>query len=304
VDVPSFAQFLQYLFDGLSAGSIYALLALGLVIVYRGTGHLNFAQGEMATLCTYIVWWLQDIGLPLLLALLVGGAIGFAFGAATERVLIRPVAKKSPFAVIIVSIGLFLGINSLTNGVWGVPPDEAMGSLFPNEPNDFLSIGGAVWRYESMGILAVGLLVGLGLMLLFKKTRFGLAMRAVASNPESSKLVGISTDKVLMASWGLAAALGAISGTLIAGLNDQVTPGMMFSIFVYASAAATLGGLDSVGGALIAGLSIGVVENLAANIFPEWVGQEMRLGVALLIILVVLLFRPTGLFGSSKVERV
>jgi branched-chain amino acid transport system permease protein len=304
VDIPSFAQFLQYLFDGLSAGSIYALLALGLVIVYRGTGHLNFAQGEMATLCTYFVWVLQDRGLPLLVALIVGAGLGFVLGAGVERVLIRPVAKKSPFAVIIVSIGLFLGINSLTNGLWGDPPDEAMGSLFPKKPTDFFKIFGAVWRYESIGVLAVGLAVGGLLMLLFNKTRFGLAMRAVASNAESSKLVGISTDKVLMASWGMAAALGAISGTLIAGINDQVTPGMMFSIFVYASAAATLGGLDSVGGALIAGLSIGVVENMAANIFPKWVGQEMRLGVALVIILVVLLFKPSGLFGSSKVERV
>jgi branched-chain amino acid transport system permease protein len=303
VDLPSFSQLLQYIFDGLSSGAVYALLALGLVVVYRGTGHLNFAQGEMATLCTYFVWELQNRGLPLVLALIVGAAIGFVLGAGVESTLIRPVAKKSPFAPLIVSIGLFLGINSLTNGIWGPPPEEVMPSLFPNEPEDFVKIFGATWRYESIGILVVSLAVGFGLLQLFNKTRFGLAMRAVASNAESSKLVGISTNKVLMASWGIAAAVGALSGTLVAGINN-LTPGMMFSIFVYASAAATLGGLDSVGGALVAGLGIGVVENLAANIFPDWIGQEMRLGVALVIIVVVLLFRPSGLFGSSKVERV
>lgn len=304
MDLPSFSDLLQYIFDGLSVGAIYALLALGLVVVYRGTGHLNFAQGEMATLCTYVVWELHDRGLPLIVALVVGAAIGFGLGAAVETTLIRPVAKKSPFAVIIVTIGLFLGINSLTNGVWGPPPEEAMPSLFPNKPDDFVSIFGATWRYERIGVLLVCLALGVGLLQLFKRTRFGLAMRAVASNAESSRLVGISTSRVLMASWGIAAALGAISGTLVAGVNTSVTPGMMFSIFVYASAAATLGGLDSVGGALIAGLSIGVVENLAANIFPDWIGQSMRLAVALVIILVVLLFKPSGLFGSSKVERV
>ncbi len=304
MDLPGFSQLLQYIFDGLSGGAVYALLAIGLVVVYRGTGHLNFAQGEMATLCTFFVWEMRDRGLPLVVALILGAVVGFVMGAAVEALLIRPVARKSAFAPIIVSIGLFLGINSLTNGVWGAPPEEAMRSLFPNKPGDFASIFDATWRYERIGVLLVSLAVGVALLQLFKRTRFGLAMRAVASNAESARLVGISTSRVLMASWGIAAALGAVSGTLIAGVNKQVTPGMMFSIFVYASAAATLGGLDSVGGALVAGLSIGVVENLAANIFPEWIGQEMRLGVALAIIVVVLLFRPSGLFGSSKVERV
>ena len=233
MDLPSFSELLQYIFDGLSVGAIYALLALGLVVVYRGTGHLNFAQGEMATLCTYGVWELHDRGLPLILALVIGAAIGFGLGAVIETALIRPVAKKSPFAVIIVTIGLFLGINSLTNGVWGPPPEEAMPSLFPNKPDDFVSIVGATWRYERIGVLVVCLILGAGLLQLFKRTRFGLAMRAVASNPESSRLVGISTSHVLMASWGIAAALGAVSGTLVAGVNTSkstwIWPSIAFS---------------------------------------------------------------------------
>ena len=297
-------RFLQYFFDGLSSGAIYTLLALGLVVVFRGTGHLNFAQGEMAMFCTFLVWELQDIGIPLWLSAAFGLVIGFVFGAATEVLLIRPVHRKSAGAVFVVTIGLFLALNSLATMIWGALPPEAMPNLFPDDPDDFVRIFGAVWRYEYIGILVVALLLCGVMFALFKYTRFGLAMRGVASNAESSRLVGIRTGKVLMASWGIAAAMGALSGTLLAGVNGEVTPGLMFNVFIYASAAATLGGLDSPGGAVLAGLGIGVVEQMAAGYFPEWIGLEMRLSVALLIIFVVLLVRPSGLFGSTRVERV
>jgi len=297
-------RLLQYIFDGLSSGAIYALLALGLVVIYRGTGHLNFAQGEMAMFSTFLVWELQDRGVPLVLAAALGMVLGFLMGALIEVVLIRPVNRKSPAAVFVVSIALFLGLNSLAASIWGALPPEAMPNLFPDAPDDFVRIFGAVWRYKSIGILVVALVLTALLFALFQKTRFGLAMRAVASNPESSKLVGIGVGTVLMASWGIAGAMGALSGTLVAGNNGEVNPALMFSIFIYASAAATLGGFDSPGGAVIAGLSIGVIENLAAGYQPEWIGQELRLAVALIIIFVVLLFKPAGLFGSARVERV
>ena len=141
------------------------------------------------------------------------------------------------------------------------------------------------------------------LYLLFNHTRLGLAMRAVASNAESSKLVGIRTNVVLMASWGIATAIGALGGVVFAGINNNVNLGLMFTVFIYGSAAATLGGFDSPGGAVVGGLAIGVVENLAAG-YVDWVGQEMKIAVALVVILVVLLVRPSGLFGTAKVERV
>jgi branched-chain amino acid transport system permease protein len=298
------SRFFQYLFDGLSSGAIYSLLALCLVVVYRGTGYLNFAQGEMSMFCTFLVWKLNDWGMPLWLAAICGMLIGYLGGATVETTLIRPVAKRSQFAVFVVAIGLFLGLNSLAGAIWGAPPQETMPSLFPNEPDDFQRIFGASWRYQSIGILVVGLVVTGLLFALFNKTRFGLAMRAVASNADSARLVGVNTGRVLAASWGLAAAIGALAGTMVAGTTGEVVPGLMFSYFVYASAAATLGGFDSLGGAVIAGLTIGVVENMAAGYAPKWIGQEMRLGVALLIILGVLLVRPTGLFGEQKVSRV
>lgn len=294
---------------GLSAGAIYALVALGLVVVFRGTGHLNFAQGEMATLCAYVAWAVAGGSIfgfspPLWMATIVAMAFGFAMGAATEIVIVRPLGKRSPLAVFVALIALFLAINAFNLAKWGDSKAEAIGSLFPNKPTDFIRIFGEVWRWRDIGALLV-MLVATGLVfLLFQKTKAGLAMRAVASNPESSRLVGIPTSAVLAGSWGLAGALAALAGVMVAGSVGQVTPILMFNVFVISSAAATLGGLDSPGGAVIAGLGIGILENLAVEFFPGWVGQEMKVGVALIVIFAVLVFKPSGLFGSTKVERV
>jgi len=305
--------FLQRVVDGLSQGSVYALIALGLVIIYRGTGHLNFAQGEMALFATYCVYQLGEWGLSIYISVWIGMAIGFAVGAATEVALIRPVAKKSPFAVFIVTIGLFQFLNWLDGAIWGdqLLPNSGVGSkqsqfpsLFPDADTDFVTIFGANIRIQSIGVFLLVLVVTGLLFLLFNKTRFGLAMRAVASSPDSSRLVGIKTNRVLMMSWGLAAAIGALGGIVFAGLNNSVSLGLMFTVFIYGSAAATLGGFDSPGGAVIAGLTIGVIENLVAGYAQEWVGQSMKLGVAFLVILVVLMVKPSGLFGTEKVERV
>lgn len=305
--------FLQRVVDGLSQGSVYALIALGLVIIYRGTGHLNFAQGEMALFATYCVYQLGEWGLSIYISVWIGMAIGFAVGAATEVALIRPVAKKSPFAVFIVTIGLFQFLNWLDGAIWGdqLLPNSGVGSeqsqfpsLFPDADTDFVTIFGANIRIQSIGVFLLVLVVTGLLFLLFNKTRFGLAMRAVASSPDSSRLVGIKTNRVLMMSWGLAAAIGALGGIVFAGLNSSVSLGLMFTVFIYGSAAATLGGFDSPGGAVIAGLAIGVIENLVAGYAQEWVGQSMKLGVAFLVILVVLMVKPSGLFGTQKVERV
>lgn len=304
-------RFLQYTFDGLSEGSVYALLALGLVIIYRGTGHLNFAHGEMGLLSAYTFWQLHEWGLPVGLAFIVGVAFGFALGSVAEVALVRPVGQKSQFAVFIVTIGLFIGLNWLCTAIWGPDalPKGATGKQveFPQViPNgeEFIDIGGAAWRYKYLGVLIVTLLLTAGVFALFKFTKLGLAMRAVASNAESSKLVGVKTNTVLMVSWGLAVAIGAVGAILWAGVNGQVNSNLMFTVFLYASAAATLGGFDSPGGAIIGGLAIGLIENYLAQYQPDWIGQELGIGVVLMIILGVLLVRPSGLFGTAKVERV
>ena len=297
------ARFLQYLFNGLSSGAIYSLLALSLVIVYRGSGHLNFAQGEMAMLSAFFAWWYSG-PLPIWLAVLAAVVTAAVLAALTERFVIRPIGHRSQFAVVVAAIGLFLGLNALAPFAWRVTNPVEFESLFPDDPTDFVRIGGAEWRHERIGILAVTLVLGFLLFLLFQKTKLGLAMRAVASNPESAPLVGINTGQVLMVSWALAGGVGAIGGAMVASVNGIADPSMMFVIFFSASAAATLGGFDSLGGAVLSGLLLGVVENMAAGYQPDIIGQELRFTVSLLIILVVLLVRPSGLWGSQRVERV
>lgn len=297
-------SFLQFLFDGLSQGSVYAFIALGIVIIYRGSGHLNFAQGEMAMISAFVAWWLADNGVGLWAAVGLSAVIAFVVAMGIERFVIRPIGHRSPFALVVASIGLFLGFNALAPFVWKVTIPEKFGSLFPDEADDFIRIGGATWRVESIGVLLVLAVTSFLLYLLFQKTKFGLAMRAVASNPESSPLVGIRAGQVLMVSWGLAAAVGAVGGALVGSLRGNVDASMMFTIFFAATAAATLGGFDSLLGAVFGGLVLGVFENMVAGYQPDIIGQELKGVVSLLVILVVLLVKPSGLFGTERVERV
>lgn len=297
-------RFLQYLFDGLSNGAVYALLALGLVVIFRGTGQLNFAQGEMGMFSTFVVWQLHDWGLPFVLSCILGVAFGFLLGAGTEIALIRPVERKSHAAVFVVTIALFLAFNSLAANIWITAEIKQFPSLFPNGPRDFRTILGAHWTDQAIGILVVVLVLTAVLFAVFKYTKLGLAMRAVASNSESSRLVGIRNGRVLATSWGLAIALAAIGGILVGGSRGNIDQLMMFQVFIFAAAAATLGGLDSLGGAVIGGLGLGVARSMLAGYQPEWIGESMSLGVALLLILGIMLVRPTGLFGTAKVERV
>ena len=283
---------------------MYAFLALGLVIIYRGSGHLNFAQGEMAMISAFLAWWLADGGVGLWGAVAISAAVSFVIAMGIERFMIRPIGHRSQFAVVVASIGLFLGFNALAPFVWKVTIPEAFGSLFPDAADDFIRIGGAEWRKENIGVLVVLAVTSALLWVLFQRTKFGLAMRAVASNPESSPLVGIRAGQVLAVSWGLAATVGAIGGALVGSLRGNVDASMMFTIFFAATAAATLGGYDSLLGAVFGGLVLGVFESMVAGYQSDLIGQELKGVVSLLVILGVLLIRPAGLFGSQRVERV
>ena len=302
---------LQYILNGLARGSIYSLIALGLVVIYRATGHLNFAQGEMALFATFSAWWINDHGVPLWLAIAIAAAGAFVVGGVIEYGLIRPAGKKSQFAVVVITIGLFQAFNSLSGLLFsGAATGLPFGTLFPNKPDDFFTLpGGAIWRYENIGVLVTVLVITALLFLMFQKTKVGLAMRMVANNPDSAKLAGVPTNRILMFSWGLSGAIGAIGGALVAGVNANVNLGTMFGVFLLASAAATLGGLDSPLGAVVGGLSLGVIESLVSNYPDDWwastyIGADTAIAVAFVIILVVLLVRPAGLFGSTRVERV
>ena len=293
------SEFLQFTFIGLGKGAIYASLALALVIVYRTTGVVNFAQGEMALFSTFITWSLWDAGVPLVLALVLSMVVSFLGAAAVERFLVRPVgsAKTNPLGVVIVTVGLYLTFNALALWLWGSdskPFDPLFGS-------GALEVLGASVKHQTLGALAV-LAIEVGLLwVLFQRTKIGLAMRGVASDADSSSLLGVPVGRMLMIGWGLAAALGAVAGTM--AVETAVDGSLMLLPLIYAFAAATLGGFDSPVGAVVGGLVVGLVAELSAA-YIDWIGQDLRMLPAFVLILVVLLVRPQGLFGKAEVTRV
>ena len=295
--------FLERLISGLTNGSIYAILALALVVVFRATGTINFAQGELALFTTFVAWWLTTMSWPIWAAIGAALALGFLLGALMERLLIRPVQRRSDMAVLIVALGLFTGLNSLAGMLWG-SDTKIMPSPFPNGPTDYISVGGARVYGDALGVL-VALVVLLVLMsLLFRKTRVGLHMRAVADNAESATLAGVPTSRILAIGWGVAAAIGALAGVLVTPLSpQQLGLTTMFPIFIAASAAALFGGLDSLVGAVVGGLTIGVLESMLSG-YISVIGGSLQQTSALLIIVVILFVRPNGLFGTKKLERV
>ena len=289
---------IQQVVDGLAAGSIYGALALALVLVYRATGMINFAQGLFAVASTYVVWSLWRAGLPLAAAIVLAVMASLAVGALTERLLIRRFEGGSSHTAVIATVGLLMLVNGLVGSVWGYV-SKPFPSVFPTGT---VTVGGVVLAISSLATTAVLLVVVVGLQLLFLRTKLGLALRAVANNAQSSALSGLDVGRLLMVGWGLAAGLGAIAGVLIAP-KVYLDPGMMDSILIYALAAGVLGGLDSPMGAVVAAWLIGVTENLAGT-YVSLVGDDLKIAVPLVAMFVILLTRPQGLFGRREAVRV
>jgi branched-chain amino acid transport system permease protein len=291
--------FIQQALNGVGNGVVYASVALALVLIFRTTGLLNFAQGEMALFSTFIAWKLTTTDMPIALAILLAMAISFVAGGLIERIIIRPVEEaRSPLNVVIVTLGLFLGLNSLAQLVFGTDP-QFMQSPFPAGQ---FEVGGVLIRKDTIGLAVVLLLECALLYLLLQRTRLGLKIRAVASNPESARLVGINAGSMLMLGWALAAAIGALAGALVASKQTGFDASLMQQVLVFAFAAAALGGFDSPLGAVIAGLVVGVLDQLTIQYVDALDGIEVI--VPLGLILAVLLVKPTGLFGRETVERV
>jgi branched-chain amino acid transport system permease protein len=290
-------QFVQLVVDGFAAGSVYGALALALVLIFRSTGIVNFAQGEMAMFSTFIAWGLLQADVPLGLAVAAALAISFVGGMLIERVIVRPVEGRDPLTLVILTLGLFILINSTAGWIWGFN-NRAFPGLFGT---DTIEAAGVRIEVESIGMAAVMVAVVGLLYLLFRFTRIGLAMRAVSNNPESSRLAGISVGRTLMVGWGLAALVGALAGALIAP-RLFLDVNFMGGVLIYSFAAATLGGFDSPFGAIVGGWIIGIAESLAGY-YVDFIGADLKILVPLAIIMVVLLIRPSGLFGTSEVAR-
>jgi branched-chain amino acid transport system permease protein len=293
------AQFLQQVVAGLASGSIFAALALALVLIHRATGVINFAQGEMAMFTTYIAWALMEHhGWSYWPAFVVTLGFAFVLGVGIQRVAIQPVAGASVLTVVIVTIGLLLTFNGLAALTWGAEP-QAFESPFPNETWD---VGGVAIAQRDVGTLAVVLALVLLLWAFFQFTKTGLALRASALNPDASRLVGVRVGWMLAIGWGLAAVLGAVAG-MLAAPSFLLAPTLMQAILIFSFAAAVLGGIDSPFGAVAGGLLLGVGLNLIET-YVDFIGADLKLPVALLIILVVLLVRPAGIFGKPVTRRV
>jgi branched-chain amino acid transport system permease protein len=296
--------FVEQFLNGVGNGVVYGSVALALVLIFRTTGVLNFAQGEMALFSTYVSWWLTSHDVPVVLAIAVSMVAAFVAGAVIERVLIRPVEEaRSPLNVVIVTLGLFLGLNSLAQLVFGTDP-QSMPSPFPSGSVDLIGSGADTIdvQWDTIGLIAVLLAECALLFLLLQRTRAGLKLRAVAANPDSARLHGIHATRMLMLGWALSAAIGALAGSLVASQRTGFDASLMQTVLVYAFAAAALGGFDSLIGAVVAGLVVGIADAMTFQYVDALDGIEVVLPLAL--ILVVLLVKPNGLFGKRTVERV
>ncbi|HYF59990.1 MAG TPA: branched-chain amino acid ABC transporter permease [Burkholderiaceae bacterium] len=287
--------FLHQIFAGIANGGIYASVALALVMIYQSTHHINFAQGEMATFSTFIAWALMNAGWPYWAAFFTTIAISFAGGVAVQRLILKPVEKAPVLTNVIVFIGLLVIFNSVA------------GMLFEHTIKQFATpftketfISAPYFSAHEFGTILVMLCVLLALYAFFRFTPAGLAMRAAAQNPDSARLVGIRVSWMLAIGWGLAAAIGAVAGMLIAPIVF-LDPNMMSGILLYGFAAALLGGIDNAWGAVIGGFIVGVLENVLGAYV---IGTELKLTVALVLIVGVLTVKPNGLFGKVVVTRV
>lgn len=297
--------FIEQVINGIANGAVYGSVALALVLIFRTTGVLNFAQGELAMFSTFITWKLTTGGLPVWGAILISMAIAFIAGAAIERTLIRPFeSARSPLNVVIVSLGMFLAINSLAQLVFGTDPQR----LPTPVPNRRLTVfesstnGGISVTYPTLMLIGVLILECIVLWFLMQRTRLGLKLRAVAADPESARLHGIKAGSMLMFGWALSAAIGALAGALVASNRVGFDASLMQTIIVYALAAAALGGFDSLWGAVLCGVFVGVANSLTVQYVNALDGIELVMPLAL--ILVVLVVMPNGLFGKRTVERV
>jgi branched-chain amino acid transport system permease protein len=285
---------LHQVFAGLATGGIYASLALALVMIYQATHLVNFAQGEMAMFTTYIAWSLINAGVPYWLAFAVTVLFAFVFGVLVERLVIRPVENAPVLAVVVIFIALLVILNSVTGWIYTYTI-KTFPSPFPKE----IGIGVFMSPHE-VGAIGVTLIVLALLYAFFRFTPLGLAMRAAAQNPDSARLVGIRVGWMLALGRGLAAAIGSVAGMMVAPIV-YLDPNMMGGVLLYAFAAALVGGVDNPAGAVFGGFLVGVLENVLGAFV---IGNELKLSVALVLIIGVLLVRPSGLFGKVHVSRV
>ena len=290
-------QFLTITLTGLTLGMVYAAFALALVLIWRSTRIVNFAQAPMAMITTYVALVVVDAGMSYWIGFAAALLSGLVLGAVTERVVIRPVEGKPEINAVILTLGLFVLLHALAAVIFG--------SRYRSFPAPFglrgFQVGDMTVALTGFGIFTIVsvVVVMLLLVVLFRYTDLGLMMRASAFNQEVARLLGVKVGRMLTLGWALAALVGSLSGLLIAG-GSLVHPSYMDSVVVYGFVAAVLGGLDSPGGAVIGGLILGI----SLSFVSGYVGSELVALAALVVLMAVLLLKPGGLFSHATARRV
>jgi branched-chain amino acid transport system permease protein len=288
--------FWQQVASGLSAGCLYALAALGLVLIYRTMEIVNFAHGEMAMISTFVAYTLLvRVGLPYVIAMLVALAFAFIFGMAIERVFLRPIQEGPLVSMMIMTLGLFMVFNGAAGWIWGFDPVS-----FPYAVRGRpVFIGDIIVTRDSLLVLAVTVIMAGALYIALRFTMAGIAIRATSQNPRAARLMGVPVPKVYSLTWGMSAVLGAVAGILIAP-TTFLSPSMMAEVQIKAFTAAVLGGFSSLPGAVVGGLLLGVLENLVAG----YISTQLKSTFAFALIVVVLLIRPSGIMGTTERRKV
>lgn len=292
------ARFAGLTVSGVAVGAAYGSLALALVLIYRATHVINFAQGELAMATTYVAYQLIQWGLPYWEAFFATLMIAFLLGTVLQVAVIRPVQNRSVIATVIITVGLFILIDGIVNWIWGG------GIKFIPSPfgNGSFDVGGVLVQHLYVGMFCVVFASVLLVLALFRFTKVGLGMRAAALRPAAAALVGVRVEWMLALGWGFAAVLGAVAGLMYEPTQLLLTPTLMQQALVYAFAAAVLGGLESPGGAVAGGIAIGVFLELLAGYVPQIVSLQVPFAFA--VLLAILLIKPSGLFGRRETTRV
>lgn len=293
-------EYLSYLVaTGISTGALYALVALGIVVIYKATQVVNFAHGEMFMLGGFFAFTFHVmLGWPYLPSFALAVALAFGVGIAVDRIAFRPLMQRQTLvSVLLVMIGLSFVLKGVARWLWGGKGDYlTFPPLISPEP---LSFGGIMVMSQQLVVLGAACAVMVVFALFFKLTRAGRFMQATADNPKAAKLVGLRTDRVYMYTFGVGSAVAAAAAVLMAPLT-LLYPDIGFMLFIKAFAAAVLGGLTSIPGAVVGGFLIGIIEQLAAG----YLHTAMQEVAAFIVIMIVMIFIPTGLFGLGRIRKV
>lgn len=289
-------QLLQYAVGGLATGSLYALVALGIVLLYRSSRVLNFAHGDMATLATFIAFTLLARALPFPIAIAASLAAAAALGAVFFFVILRPARESTLLGRIVITLGFALLLSGVMQLVWG---SETQTFPFPLSDTRVYRVGEVIISQMNLGTITAGVALMALLYVLVQRTKIGLAMRAVAQDAAAAQALGIPARRIHALTWGLASALGGAAGILLAPVV-YLDPFMMLDPFLKGFAGAVLGGMDSLPGAVVGGFLLGVAE----SIFAGYVSFKFKTTLAFAVIILVLMVRPEGLLGREYHRRV